>query len=83
MSRSHIKLDVSWPDLEDAARDLRIRNPHLSKDECCSSLAFLIAQIQQGWVEIEGGIPRSKAAWDKVVEFVDLRISAPAGVSLN
>jgi hypothetical protein len=78
-----ITLDVDWPDFEDAVRQLRIRNPHLSKDDCSGCLAFLIAQIQQGFVEIEGGLPRSKDAWAKVIEMADLRISAGPHKSLN
>ncbi len=73
-----ITLYISQSDFDDAVRDLRIRNPHLSKDECSGAVAFAIAQIQQGWIEIEGGVSR-----ENVVAIADRGISAPAGVSLN
>ncbi len=73
-----ITLYISQSDFDDAVRDLRIRNPHLSKDECSGAVAFAIAQIQQGFIEIEGGISRGAA-----VAIADAGISRPAGTSVN
>ncbi len=73
-----ITLDISQSDFNDAVRDLRMLNPHLSKDQCSGAVAFAIAQIQQGFIEIEGGISRGAA-----VAIADAGISRPAGTSVN